>query len=123
LQSAHFFRILEEMRQRDFLGEFELMVLLAVMRLGEQAYGVPICGEIEKRARRAVAVSSVYAALERLQEKAFVTSFYGEPTEQRGGRAKRFFQITSKGLTAARQTQLALTNLWAGLPGLERGTA
>lgn len=111
------------MRQRGFLGEFELMVLLAVIRLGDNAYGVPISGEIENRGGRDVAVSSVYAALERLEEKGLVSSFYGEPTLERGGRAKRFFQITSNGLGAVRQTQAALTNLWSGLPQLEGGKA
>lgn len=104
---------------RSFLGEFELMVLLAVIRLGEQAYGVPICTEIENNIGREVVVSSVYAALERLQSKGLLTSFQGEPTEARGGRAKRFFEITKKGLVAVRQTRQALTRLWKGLPELE----
>ena len=111
------------MRSRDFLGEFEFMVLLAVIRLGEGAYGVPICAEIEQHTGREVAVSSVYASLERLEEKGLVSSFHGEPTVERGGRAKRFFQITSQGVGAVRQTQRALTSLWSGVPELERGTA
>ena len=110
------------MRSRSLLGEFELMVLLVVIRLGEQAYGVPICAEIEHRTGREAAVSSVYAALERLEEKGFVSSFHGEPSVERGGRAKRFFQVTCQGLGAARQTRQALTSLWTGLPKLERGT-
>jgi PadR family transcriptional regulator PadR len=107
------------MGHRGFLGEFELMVLLAVMRIGEHAYGVPICVEIENQMGRDVALSSVYAALERLSEKGFVTSAQGEPTEERGGRAKRYFQVTRPGVQALRTTRTALTNLWSGLPLLE----
>ncbi len=110
------------MRRRAFLGEYELMVLLAVIRLGEQAYGVPICSEIETHCGREVAVSSVYAALERLEEKGLLTSYCGEPTEERGGRAKRFFNVTSRGFEVIRQTQRALKSLWKGLPELETGT-
>jgi PadR family transcriptional regulator, regulatory protein PadR len=111
------------MRRQGFLGEFELMVLLAVMRLGQQAYGVPISTEIETQTGRDVALSSVYAALERLSEKGFVTSFQGEPTDERGGRAKRFFEVTGKGVKAAREAQVALTRLWTGIPKLEGGKA
>lgn len=109
------------MRGRVFLGEFELMVLLAVMRLGEKAYGVPISTEIERQAGREVALSSVYSALERLADKGLVTSFQGEPTEERGGRAKRFFEVTGRGVTVVRHTQVALTRLWRGIPQLEGG--
>src|SRR6478736_5524215 len=110
------------MRRRGYFGEFELMVILALIRLGENAYGVPICREIEERGKREVAVGSVYAALERLEEKGFVSSKLGEPTVERGGRAKRYFQVTSRGVKAVREAQQALTNLWHGLPELERGT-
>src|SRR6204780_2295088 len=105
------------MRRRGYLGEFELMVLLALIRLGENAYGVPISREIEQRSGREVALGSVYAALERLEEKGLVASRLGDPTAERGGRAKRFFRITESGLRDVRQTQRALINLWKGLPG------
>jgi DNA-binding PadR family transcriptional regulator len=108
---------------RGFLGEFELMVLLALIRLGEDAYGVPISREIEERAGREVALGSVYAALERLEGKGLVTSRLGDPTAERGGRAKRYFRITANGLREVRETQRALTNLWRGLPELTGGTA
>jgi PadR family transcriptional regulator PadR len=111
------------MRARGHFGEWELMVILAVMRLGEDAYGVPICREIEEQTGREVAVGSVYATLERLQEKGFVSSELGEPTAERGGRAKRFFRITVTGVREVRKTQRALMNLWNGLLQLERGTA
>jgi DNA-binding PadR family transcriptional regulator len=98
------------------------MVLLALIRLGDDAYGVPISREIEERGGREVALGSVYAALERLEGKGLVSSRLGDPTAERGGRAKRYFQITADGLREVRATQRALTNLWKGLPELEGGT-
>lgn len=109
------------MPRHGFLGEFELILLLAVMRLGEQAYGVPISAEIESHTGRDVALSSVYAALERMSEKGFVTSSQGEPTAERGGRAKRYFQMTPEGIRAVKRTRAALTKLWSGIPRLEEG--
>ena len=111
------------MARGGYLGEFELMVVLALIRLGEDAYGVPISREIEKRSGREVAIGSVYAALERLEEKGLVTSKLGESTAERGGRAKRYFRITGEGLREARQTQKALVSLWRGLPELDGGHA
>src|SRR6266705_2222196 len=99
------------MSPRSYLGEFELMVLLALMRLGDRAYGVPISSEIEQQAGREVAVGSVYAALERLEEKGLVGSEMGEPTAERGGRAKRYFHITRKGLREVREARRGLINL------------
>lgn len=106
------------MARGGYLGEFELMVVLALIRLGDDAYGVTISREIEKRSGREVAIGSVYAALERLEEKGLVSSTLGEPTAERGGRAKRYFRITDTGLTEARQTQQTLIKLWQGLPEL-----
>jgi PadR family transcriptional regulator PadR len=83
------------MTKRDQLGNFELMVILALIRLGDNAYGVPISEELEKRTGRDVAIGSVYAALERLEDKGFVTSELGEATPERGGRAKRYFRVTA----------------------------
>jgi len=111
------------MATREYLGHFEFMVLLALTRLGEHAYGVPISREIEAASDREVAVGSVYAALERLEAKGLVASELGEPTPERGGRAKRFFRITTKGLREIRSTQQALTKLWRGLPQASGGNA
>jgi PadR family transcriptional regulator PadR len=97
----------------------ELMVLLAVVRLGEDAYGVPISKELLILAKREVALGSIYAALDRMEQKAFVTSSLGDPTPERGGRAKRYFRATPTGLRALRMTRTALTNLWDGIPLLE----
>src|SRR5438034_6052298 len=86
------------MTRKDQLGNFELMVMLALIRLGDNAYGVPISEELEKRTGRDVAIGSVYAALERLEDKGFVASELGEATPERGGRAKRYFHVTGRGL-------------------------
>ena len=119
LQGSHFFTILEQMPKRDFLGGFELIVLLALLRLREDAYGVPIVREIEERTRREVAVGSVYATLERLEEKGLVSSVLGDSTPERGGRAKKYFHITALGLRQVRSTRRALESLWHRLPQLE----
>ena len=107
------------MATRSYLGEMELMVLLAVLRLGDGAYGVPISKELMALARREVALGSIYAALGRLEEKGFVCSSLGDPTPERGGRAKRYFNVTPTGVRALKMTRTALTNLWSGLPVLE----
>jgi len=107
------------MAKRGYLGEMELMVLLAVMRLGDEAYGVPISKELLALAGREVALGSIYAALDRLEEKDFVSSSLGDPTPERGGRAKRYFKATPTGIRALKMTRAALTNLWSGIPVLE----
>ena len=103
---------------REFLGNFELMVLLALIRIGDEAYGVPIASAIEESTGRRVSLGSVYAALDRLDDKGLVTSFVGDPTPERGGRAKRHFQITSRGLQEVRAARRAFTRLWDGMPSL-----
>ena len=108
---------------RDYLTDFELMILLAILRIGDEAYGVPIAREIQETGRRTVMLGAVYAALDRLENNGLVTSTTGDPTPERGGRAKRFFRLTPAGLTAVRQTQRALTKLWANLPQLKGGRA
>ena len=99
------------------------MVMLALIRLGDNAYGVPISREIEASTQRQVLVGSVYAALDRLEQKGLVSSSLGEPTAERGGRAKRYFQVTTEGLREVRKTRQALISLWRGLPELEGGRA
>jgi PadR family transcriptional regulator, regulatory protein PadR len=110
-------------RPNDSLSNFELMVILALIRLGDSAYGVPIAEEIEKHRGKDVSIGSVYAALERLEGKGFVTSELGESTPERGGRAKRYFKVTGKGLKEVKETQQALLKLWKGLPDLQGGKA
>jgi DNA-binding PadR family transcriptional regulator len=107
------------MAKRDFLGGFELLVLLAVIRLGDDAYGVPIADAIETTSHRRVSVGSLYLTLERLKSHGFLTSRLADPTPERGGRAKTYFRITGKGLRAVRQTQRTLVTLWTGVPHLD----
>lgn len=121
LHYSDLFIINEEMSKRTHIGDFELMVMLVLLRLGESAYGVPISREIERQCGREVALGSVYATLERLQERGLVSSDLGEPTPERGGRAKRYFRLTRKGLREVRETRQALIRLWRGLPELEGG--
>jgi PadR family transcriptional regulator PadR len=107
------------MSDRGYLGEFELMLLLAVIHLGDEAYGVPISRELEAHRGRTVSVGSVYAALERLETKGLVTSSLGDPTPERGGKAKRYFRITKEGLRQVQETRRVLTKLWQTLPALK----
>src|SRR2546421_10893135 len=107
------------MPNRTYLGEMELMVLLAVVRLGDDAYGVPISKELLNLTGREVALGSIYAALDRIEQKGFVTSSLGDPTPERGGRAKRYFRVTPAGVRALKMTRTALTNLWSGITVLD----
>jgi DNA-binding PadR family transcriptional regulator len=109
------------MRRPQHLGELELMVMLAMIRLGDDAYGVPIAREIEQQTGRGVAFGTVYATLERLQDRQLVRSSLGECTPERGGRAKRYFEATPAGLRAVRQARQSLIRLWSGLRALEGG--
>ena len=117
----YFITILDEMRVA--LGHFELLVMLALLRAGDDAYGVPVCKALEEALGRDVAIAKVYAALDRLEAKKLVTSRLGEPTAERGGRAKRHFTATAQGLRQVRQAQAALTTLWRRLPQLREGPA
>src|SRR2546429_7745736 len=101
---------------REVLGNFELMVLLAVLRVGEDAYGVPIAEELEDKSGRDILLGSVYAALDRLEAKGLVGSSMGESAPERGGRAKRYFQVTAQGLREIRDMRRTLVKLWRGLP-------
>ena len=100
---------------REYLGEFEHIVLLALLRLEDEAYGVTVRQEIQSRIRREVSIGAVYATLNRLESKEYVTSFQGEPTAERGGRSKRFFRVTAKGKAAISRTQRALRRMTEGL--------
>jgi PadR family transcriptional regulator PadR len=107
------------MRDRDHLGEFEHIVMLALLRLEDRAYGVTVRREIELRTKREVSIGAVYATLDRLESKGYVKSHHGEPTPERGGRSKRFFRITAQGLAAVHRTHGALRSMASGL-GLAR---
>jgi len=107
---------------REFLGGFEFLVLLALIRLGDEAYGVPIAEAIEESSGREVSIGSVYITLDRLERKGLVSARIGEPTAQRGGRAKTYFQVTAKGLREVRRSRRTLIKLWQGVPQLGGGT-
>jgi PadR family transcriptional regulator len=107
------------MAAREFLGGFELLVLLALIRLGDDAYGVPISDAIEASSGREVAIGSVYITLDRLEVKGLISSRLGEPTAERGGRAKTYFRITPSGLRQVRQARRTLIKLWDGVPQFE----
>src|ERR1700693_5955233 len=109
------------MKTGSHLSEFELIAMLVLLRLGEGAYGVRIAREIEEQTRPEVKLGSVYAALERLEEKGFVASELGEPTQERGGRAKRYFRVTKDGLRAIHRTRQMLMRLWQNLPQPQEG--
>ena len=102
-------------RRRDTLGHFELVVLLALMRLNDEAYGLPIFEEIGARMGREVALGSVYAALSRLEDKGYVTSRLGAPTASRGGKAKRFFRVTDEGVREVHGVRRTLVSMWQGI--------
>src|SRR5215471_19037347 len=91
-------------RSEEPLGSLEHIVLLAVMRLGDEAYGIMVRREIESIAGRDLSVGAVYATLVRLESKGLVKSSAGEPTAERGGRAKRYFRVTADGKAAVRTT-------------------
>ena len=111
------------MTKRGYLGEFEQLVLLAVMRLGPKSYGVTIREEIETQSGRDVSLGAIYPTLDRLQEKGYVKSYVGEPTGERGGRSRRHFVLQPAGEEALRKSWEVLTALWDGYePEPQRGT-
>jgi DNA-binding PadR family transcriptional regulator len=103
------------MARVDYLGEFEHIVLLALLRIGSQAYGVTVRQEIQTRTRRDVSLGAVYATLDRLEAKGYVRSHRGEPTPERGGRSKRFFRVSARGIAAVNRTQSVLQSMTEGL--------
>ena len=111
------------MSRREHLGEFEQIVLLAILRVREEAYGVPIRLEIETRTGRSVTVGALYRTLDRLEEKGYVASSFGDPTPARGGRSRRYFKMRPAGLRTLRASRDVLTAMWDGLePQVPRGS-
>lgn len=103
------------MGSRSRLGDLEELVLLAVFRLGDHAYGASIRSELESRAGRAPSISTIYVTLLRLEEKGYVTSSLGEPTRERGGKAKRFFKLAPEGIRALESVRRVRERMWEGL--------
>ena len=104
------------MGKGDYLGEFELVVLLSLARLGDDAYGMTIRMEIERQTRRDVSIGAIYATLRRLERKGFIGSRLGSPTAARGGRAKRYFRLEDAGARALERSRDMFARLWSGLP-------
>jgi DNA-binding PadR family transcriptional regulator len=101
------------------LTDFELMLLLATLRVGDRAYGVEIAREIERTGGRPVLLGAAYTALDRLEARGYVSSSIGDPSPERGGRAKRFFRVTPRGVKAVKDTKRALVALWQDVPQLK----
>ena len=103
------------MPRGELLGSLEHVVLLAVLRLGADAYGVTVRREIADRTDRDISLGATYSTLDRLERKGYVKSKTGEPTAERGGRAKRHFEITPAGVAAIRVSQAAIERMASGL--------
>ena len=97
------------------LGEFEQIVLLAIVRLGAEAYGVPIMEEIERRTGRPVARAAVYVTLRRLEEKGFLSSWMSDPTPERGGKPRRYVKLERAGAQALRDARRLAEQMWNGV--------
>lgn len=103
-----------------YLGEFEYLVLLALARLGEDAYGVTIRDTLIERTGRAASFGAVYSTLRRLEDKGYVRSHLGDPEAVRGGRAKKFVELTGHGRAALQDSHTAFARMAEGVPGLKR---
>jgi DNA-binding PadR family transcriptional regulator len=106
---------------REALGEFEQMVLLAILHLGDGVYGVPIVDEIQRRTGRTVAPAAVYVTLRRLEQKGLLTSWMSDSTPERGGKSRRCVKITGAGLESLRESRKVLDRMWKGLDPKLRG--
>ena len=102
----------------DYLGEFEQLVLLALARLGDEAYGVTIRQTLVERGGRNASFGAIYSTLRRLEQKGLVRSAYGDPEPVRGGRAKKYVALTARGRAALRATHATLLRMSEGVPGL-----
>ncbi|NKB90529.1 MAG: PadR family transcriptional regulator [Acidobacteria bacterium] len=111
------------MKNQPNLGDLQQLILLAVLRLGDDAYGVTIRSELSHRAGRTLAPGALYTALERLEKRGLVTSRMGEPTPQRGGRAKRYVRVSSDGIRALRRAVRAQERMLEGLDQLRSAHA
>lgn len=99
-------------RMKGYIGEFEELVLLTVAVLGEDAYGVSIKEDIEARSNRGISIGSLHSTIARLEEKGFLKSFLGGATQERGGRRKRYYQLTHSGKSALHDIKNLRDELW-----------
>ena len=118
MHRAYFFSTVEQMKAT--LNEQDLLTLLAILRLEGEAYGVSLCREITAITGRVAALASVYKTLDGLEQRGLITSRMGEPTAERGGRAKRFLRVTAKGDRAIDTTRPLLNTLWKDVPTFGR---
>ncbi|WP_258098681.1 PadR family transcriptional regulator [Marinoscillum pacificum] len=98
---------------KGFIGEFEELVLLTIANLGSEAYGVAIMEDITIRANRKLSIGALHSTLTRLEEKGYITSFLGEPTSERGGRRKRYFELTQSAIGELNNMKSLRDELWA----------
>lgn len=115
---VYLFYYTDEMPRRNPIGNLDLIAMSALIRLADEAYGVSISHEIKETTGSEVALGTIYAVLQRLEREGMVRSSLGEATPERGGRAKRYFRITAKGVREVNQMRRALTKLWRGMPEL-----
>lgn len=98
---------------KGYLGEFEELVLLTIANLGNEAYGLALLRDINERAKRNLSIGAMHSTLTRLEEKGYVTSYQGEATNKRGGRRKRYFELTSTGIAGLTEMKALRDDLWA----------
>ena len=120
--TGYLFYCVEQMPRGDLLGSLEYIVLLALIRLGSNAYGMTVRREIENRTGRNISIGAVYATLDRLEAKGYASSLVGESTPERGGRAKRLFRIEADGEQALRASHEAISKMTGGLASRWRTT-
>lgn len=105
--------VLNVLLMKTYLGEFEELVLLTVASLGEEAYGVSIQQDIETRCRRNISIGALHSTITRLEEKGFLKSWLGGATQERGGRSKRFYEITQAGKKSVAESKSMRDELWS----------
>lgn len=99
---------------KGFIGEFEELVLLTIANLAKEAYGVAILNDISERAKRKLSIGALHSTLTRLEEKGYISSYLGEPTNERGGRRKRYFELTDSAVAELNNMKALRDQLWAG---------
>ena len=99
---------------KGYIGEFEELVLLTIANLAKDAYGVAILNDISERANRKLSIGALHSTLTRLEEKGYISSYLGEPTSERGGRRKRYFELTDSAKVELSNMKALRDQLWAG---------
>ncbi len=115
ISSPHYVALGNKMTERSYLREFEQIVLLSVLRLGEDAYGGKIREDLEETAQRSVSIATIYVALSRLERRGFVRSWMSDPTPVRGGKSKKYYAVEAEGRRALQETKATLERMWKGV--------